>query len=82
MIVGHVIPLSVDTSHHPVSITVSPRPVSVDAIADEIVRRLFVNGNGEHGSRLVLVDPDKRDLGGWCPMAVRTVVRDVLSEIK
>lgn len=35
-----------------------------------LVAALFTNGVGEHGDRLVLVDKQGRDLGGWVEQAV------------
>lgn len=40
------------------------------ALAERIARDLFTNGQGEHAERLVLIDANGRDLGGWCEQAV------------
>lgn len=48
------------------------------AIADAVVRRLYTNGFGDRGYRLVLLSGAK-DLGGWCEQAVRDIVLDELT---
>lgn len=40
------------------------------ALARQIAERLFINGAGEKADRLMLVDEDDKDLGGWCEGAV------------
>jgi hypothetical protein len=50
-------------------------------IANAIVDRLFANGMGEE-ARLVLMDVDGRDLGGWCKQAVVDVIVDELKPMK
>ena len=51
---------------------------TVEAAPDKVVDTLFVNGDGQHATRLMLVDADDRDLGGWCKGAVRDVIRAAL----
>ena len=47
-------------------------------IAEKIATRLFVNGLGQEAARLVLVDSNNRDLGGWCKRAVIDQIREIL----
>jgi len=50
-----------------------------DVLAERIATKLFTNGFGEQGTRLVLVDErgvSVRDLGGWCFDAVVRQIRD------
>lgn len=60
------------------------REPAVTALATEIARRLFTNGNGERADRLVLMQQPKdgpsRDRGGWCELAVRDHIDDALHE--
>lgn len=41
---------------------------------EAILDYLFTNGMGQKADRLVLVDANGRDLGGWCRGAVRDVL--------
>lgn len=50
--------------------TILLTPEQIDAILD----CLFTNGAGQRASRLVLVDEDNKDLGGWCREAVRSAI--------
>lgn len=47
--------------------------------AQRIADRLFVNGAGERAARLVLVDAQRRDLGGWSFAAVVDQIEQVLT---
>lgn len=49
-------------------------------VATKIAADLFRNGIGEQAHRLVLVDRDDRDLGGWCRQAVVDTIRQRLKQ--
>jgi hypothetical protein len=49
-------------------------------IAKQIARSLFTNGMGEKAVRLVLIDENGRDLGGWSEQAVVTWIAKMLNE--
>lgn len=53
----------------------------MEAMANELVESLFVNGGGDVAERLVLTDAAKRDLGGWCRGAIRDRVLALLSRV-
>lgn len=53
-----------------------PKSIVTDAQLDRIIERLFTSGGGGRAARLVLVDAANRDLGGWCPGAIRDVIRE------
>lgn len=59
---------------------------AADALANSIVETLFVNGAGQRATRIVLLDESDpkrvRDLGGWCPEAVRDWVKRLVLEGK
>lgn len=57
---------------------VTNEQVDCRKIATAIADNLFVNGNGTHAERLMLVGADGRDLGGWCKQAVVDVIVDEL----
>ena len=42
----------------------------VELLPKQIADDLFVNGSGDKADRLMLVDENNRDLGGWCHQAV------------
>jgi hypothetical protein len=52
-----------------------PRRDNMSKLADEIIKELFVNGNGENASRLVLTSADGHDLGGWSETGVRGAIK-------
>ena len=49
-----------------------------EAVAEQIVTRLFTNGAGQDAKRLVLELEDGRDGGGWGREPVRDVIVNVL----
>jgi hypothetical protein len=44
-------------------------------LADEIIKELFTNGNGDKAARLVLTSPEGRNLGGWSETGVRGAIK-------
>lgn len=57
-----------------------------DKLANAIVSRLFTNGFGECGDRLVIiqqqfVDGNERNLGGWCIESVRREIIEAINEL-
>jgi hypothetical protein len=44
-------------------------------LADEIIKELFTNGNGEKAARLVLTSDDGHDLGGWSEIGARCAIK-------
>jgi hypothetical protein len=51
-------------------------------LAEAIVDDLFINGAGQHGTRLVMMDESNKqrplNLGGWCKEAVRSRIIDIV----
>jgi hypothetical protein len=48
-------------------------------LAQQIAALLFTTGNGQKAKRLVLIDEDGRDLGGWGERPVADLIEDVLT---
>ena len=49
-----------------------------EALAEEIIKRLFTNGAGQKARRLVLELDDGREGGGWCATAARDQIVEAL----
>ena len=54
------------------------RDLSLDDIAEDLVRQLFTNGQGQGAARLEQIDGNGRMQGGWGPGPVRDRVLDAL----
>lgn len=52
---------------------------TTNPIARRIAATLFTNGIGQKAVRLVLVDANGKDLGGWCENAVADQIAAVLA---
>lgn len=52
---------------------------TADKFAKAIAKDLFTNGQGEIGKRLVMVDEEEKDLGGWSETAIAGRVRKYLT---
>jgi len=51
------------------------------AIANRIVQKLFLVGRADQkADRLVVVDKDNKDLGGWCEGSVKYQIVAALTE--
>jgi hypothetical protein len=57
------------------------RDLALDDIAEDLVRQLFTNGQGNQAARLMLVDADGRELAGWGPGPVRDRVLEALRKV-
>lgn len=48
-------------------------------LAEAIVEDLFINGFGQEAQRLICVDGNEKDLGGWCRAAAQSRIEKILS---
>lgn len=53
-----------------------------DELIEKLVNQLFENGAGEKAVRLNLKLADGRDGGGWSPDAMKSFIKDFVSENK
>ena len=49
-------------------------------LAKDIASKLFRNGYGQEAVRLVTLDKEGLDIGGWCKEAVVNQIMDLLKE--
>ena len=54
--------------------------MTVTQIAEQIARSLFTSSTWQRAVRLVLVDENGRDLGGWSEKAAATWIAKMLAE--
>lgn len=61
----------------------SDRPAALDPreVARRITLDLFTNGQGDKAERLVMLDADGKDLGGWSPLGMASRIAGILWDI-